>query len=280
MSNFAQWSIIILVLHLDSDHELVKAVIRGFRCLVVHRDLPDLNGIVRLYGNGRMSIFASPFLAGLTEDEGAGEHLLERLNDEGLGHALGFYLLSRLPTKRCPIPRIFTPDDDCRPSWYRQALCDRPQAVADAFVVVHRVRVRAKEPPDQHLHDLTMSDEYAEVAHLAVPWMFTPFPSRRSAIQLETLRQVLWAALRHMCSAALSELVQRRLARKGMDIGQRAQWLATGALVLPEEWLPKLVGFLSDEEATRSAPFGAKSALPGGLPGVRQGVLFQPGVVH
>ena len=145
-----------LEFHLDQDTELVEVVIRGFRHLVDRPDLPDLNGIVQLYGNSKMSVFAFPFLAGLTEDEIVGEHPLQRLNDEGLGRALGFYLLSRLPTKRRPIPRIFALEEDCRPSWYRQALRDHPQAVADAFVAVHRVRVRAKEPPDQHLHDLTM----------------------------------------------------------------------------------------------------------------------------
>lgn len=241
-----------LTLHLGSDRELVEAVIHGFHHLVDRRDLPDLNGIVRLYGNGKMSVFASPFLAGLTEDEVAGTDPLQRLNDEGLGRALGFYLLSRLPTKCRPNPRVFTREEDCRPSWYRQALRDHPQAVADAFVAVHRVRVRAKEPPDQHLYDLARTDEYAEVARLAVPRMFAPFPSRCSAVQLETLRKVLWAALRHMCSGELRELVWRRLARKGMDTGQRAQWLATGALTTPEELLPQLVGFLSDEGETRS----------------------------
>ncbi len=242
-----------LTFHLGLDHELVNAVKRGFRCLVDRRDLPDLNDIVRLHGNGRMSVFAFPFLAGLIEDEVAGVDSLQRLNDEGLGRALGFYLLSRLPTKHRPNPRVFTLEEDCRPSWYRQALCDHPQAVADAFVSVHRVRVHAKEPPDRHLYDLARTDEYAEVARLAVPRMFTPFPSRCTKIQLEVLRQVLWAALRHMCSAALRELVRRRLARKGMDIGQRAQWLATGALTVPDEVLPKLVDFLSEEGETRSS---------------------------
>ncbi len=242
-----------LMLHLDSDSELVEAVIRGFRCLVDRPDLPNLSDILRLHRKGKMSVFAFPFLVGLTEDEEAGDHPLERLTDEGLGRALGFYLLSRLPTKRRPIPRLFTLEEDCRPSWYCQALRDHPQAVADAFVAIHRVRVRVKEPPDQHLHDLTMSNEYAEVARLAVPRMFAPFPSRCTrGPQLATLRQVLWAALRYMCSAALLELIRRRLGRKGMDTGQRAQWLAVGALTAPDEMLPKLVDFLSKKGEARS----------------------------
>lgn len=242
-----------LALHLDSDHELVDAVIRGFRCLVDRRDLPDLNGIVRLHGNGRMSFFASPFLAGLSEDEMVGADPLQRFNEEGLARALGFYLLSGLPTTCRPNPRVFTLEEDCRPSWYRRTLRDCPQAVADAFVAVHRARVRAKEPPDQHLYDLARTDEYAEVARLAVPRMFTPFPIRCTKIQLETLRHVLWAALCHMGSADLGELVRRRLARKGMDTGQRVQWLAVGALTMPEEVLPQLVGFLSDEGEARAS---------------------------
>lgn len=240
-----------LTFHLDSDHKLAEVVMRGFRCLVDRRDLPDLNGIVRLHGNGRMSFFALPFLAGLTEDEVADTAPLQRLDDEGLGRALGFYLLSGLPTTYNPIASAFK-QKDYRPSWYLQALRIYPPTVADAFVAVHRGRVRAKEAPDRYLYDLARADEYAEVARLAVSRMFTPFPSRCSAIQLETLRQVLWAALRHMCSAALRELVRRRLARKGMDIGQRAQWLATGALIIPDEMLPKLVDFLSAKGETKS----------------------------
>ena len=225
---------------------------RGFCCLVDRGDLPDLNDIVRLHGDGKMSVFAFPFLAGLTEDEMTGVDPLQRLDDERLSRALGFYLLSGLPTTRHPIPGVFTHEEDCRPSWYRQALRDHPQAVADAFVAVHRIRVRVKEPPDRHLYDLARADEYAEVARLAVPRMFTPFPSRCTEIQLEALRQVLRAALLHMCSNELSEQVRRRLTRKEMDTGQRVQWLATGALTVPDEVLPQLVDFLSDEGETRS----------------------------
>ena len=37
-----------------------------------------------------------------------------------------------------------------------------------------------------------------------------------------------------------------------MDTGQRAQWLAVGALTAPDEMLPKLVDFLSEKGETRS----------------------------
>ena len=245
----ARWQ---LAFRLNFDRDLVEAVIRGFRRLSGRRDLPTLDDIVRLREKGKMSHFALPFLAGLTEDEREGTDPLERLDEEGLRRALGFYLLSRLPTTRHPIPGIFSHEEDCRPGWYRQALRANPEAVAAAFVAVHRVRVRAKDPPDQHLYDLVASEEYAEVARLAVPGMFTPFPSNCAGEeQLGALRQILLGALKYVRPAELLELVRKRLARRGMDGAQRVQWLAAGALVAPGECLPKLVDYVSGGEEQR-----------------------------
>lgn len=237
---------------LGSDQDLLRAVTSGFRHLLVRGNLPSLDDIVQLREEGKMSHFALPFLAGLTEDEHAGADPLERLDEEGLRRALGFYLLSRLPTTSHPMPGNFSYEEDCRPRWYRKALQVRPEAVAEAFVAVHRARVRTKDPPDQHLYDLARAEECAEVARLAVPGMFRPFPNRCAGEdQLEALRQVLLAALEYMQPAELRELVWKRLARSGMDAAQRVQWLAAGALVAPGECLPKLVDYVSGGEEQR-----------------------------
>ncbi len=230
---------------LDSDGDLFTAVSTGFRCLVGRTDLPTLDDITRLHAQNRMSAVAPPFLAGLSEEELAGSDPLQRLDDNGLGRALGFYLLSRLPTRRHPVP--WTPNsEDCRPRWYLQALRSHPQAVADAFVAVHRARVASKEPPDQHLYDLVRRDEFERVAPLAVPRMFTPFPSCCTAPQVDTLRPVLWAALKYMSCDDLGRLVLRRLRRKGMDIAQRIHWLAAGLFVEYETCFPALRDVLTD----------------------------------
>lgn len=230
---------------LGGDEDVFRAVILGFRRLVGRTDLPDLEEIVRLHEQGMMSSMASPFLAGLAEDEEAGADPLERLDEDGLRRALGFYLLSGLPTTRHPIPRLFSYSEDARPMWYRRSLETRPQAVSDALVAVHRARVRAKELPDQHLYDLSKAEEYAEVARLAVPSMFTPFPSCCTEPQVVPLRLVLWTALKYMPSDDLRRLVRRRLLRKGMDSAQRACWLGAGLFVERESLLPALVDFVS-----------------------------------
>ena len=241
-----------LTIRLDSNQDLVATVVCGFRRLLGRRDLPTLDDIIRLREKGKMSYFALPFLAGLTEDEHEGSDPLERLGEEGVRRALGFYLLSRLPTTRNPMPGIYSYEEDCRPDWYRHALQSKPKAVAETFVAVHGARVRTNDPPDQHLYDLVASDEYAEVARLAVPGMFTPFPTNCAGQgQLVALRQVLLAALKYMRPVELHELVQKRLARRGMDAAQRVQWLATGALVAPDECLPKLVDYVSNGEEQR-----------------------------
>lgn len=230
---------------LGGDEEVFRAVIRGFRKLVGRTDLPDLNEIVRLREQGMMSSMALPFLAGLAEDEKVGDDPLERLDEDGLHRALGFYLLSGLPTTRHPIPRLFSYSEDARPMWYRRCLEIHPKAVADAFVAVHRTRVRAKELPDQHLYDLSKDEEYAEVACLAVPKMFTPFPSCCTEPQVVSLRLVLWTALKYMPPDDLRRMVQRRLLRKGMDSAQRACWLGAGLFVERDACLPALVDFVS-----------------------------------
>ena len=241
-----------LDLRLGSDRHLTDAVVRGFQRLVGRTDLPTMEDIMQLHARRMMSWYALPFLAGLAEDERDRGDAFERLDEAGLRRALAFYLLSRLPTTRHPVPGNFSHSKDCRPRWYHSALQVRPDAVADVMVAVHRVRVRGKELPDQHVYDMSAKDEYARVAPLAVPRMFTPFPSRCAGEdQLAALRQVLLAAIKYMPVRELAEVVSRRLARSGMDVAQRAYWLAAGGFVAPDECLPRLIDFVSEEGETR-----------------------------
>ena len=241
-----------LDLHLGSDHQLLDAVISGFRRLVGRRDLPAMEEVMRLRERRMASLYELPFLAGLAEDERAGVEAFEKLDEAGLRRALAFYLLSRLRTTRHPIPGLFSYKEDCRPQWYRRALRDRPEAVAEVLVAVNRVRLRAKELPDQHLYDMAVRDEYAAVARSALPKLVTPFPNHCAGdAQRTALHQVLLAAIRHMPDRELTELVSRRLARREMDVAQRVYWLAAGSLVAPDECLPRLIDFLSAKEEAR-----------------------------
>ena len=225
----------------------MEATVTGFRKLLDRDDLPDLVQIAQLDESKRLSYFALPFLAGMAEEERAGGDSLDRLGPRGRRRALGYYLVSRLPSKRY-LPEsgpVF--QEDTRPPWYLRALDSHPRAVADALVAVHNARVRKKEPPDQHLYDMTVDPAYARVARLAVRRMFSVFPSRCSGPQVESLRLVLWAALGKsgMPASELRDLVLRRLERRGMDVAQRAQWLCAGLFTARQDCLPALVDFLT-----------------------------------
>ena len=238
---------------LDGDEALVEAALAGFRSLLCRDDLSDLPQIAELHEKGRLSYFALPFLAGMAEEERAGNVPMDCLDENGRRRALGFYLVSGLATKRSSPVLGPTVLEDIRPTWYLSALDSHPEAVADAMVEVHNARVRSKATPCQHLYDIGLDPEYRRVAALAVRRMFSPFPSRCSGTQVESLRLVLWAALENsgMSSAELRGLVRRRLARRGMDVAQRAQWLCAGLFVARERSLPSLAEYLETGRTTR-----------------------------
>lgn len=230
---------------LGDDLALADAALSGFLSLLDRDDLPDLDQTAHLHETNQMSFFALPFLAGLAEEERLGTDPLHRLDAKQLRRALGYYFVSHMPGKySAPSAE---PRTDTRPAWYLEALASRPEAVADALVAVHRARVRAKQSPDPHLWDLAFNPEYESVAALAVSKLFSVFPSRCTAPQREALRVTLWAALetRNMSTAALRKLVLERLARRGMDVAQQAQWLCAGLFVAKQQCLSELTGFFA-----------------------------------
>ena len=248
-----------LGLHLGGDNELREAAIRGFRNLVERTDLQALDETAVLQAGSGAPPFGAAFRAGLMEKEGTRVEQFAPRDEEALGRALALYLLSGLHTRSHPLPVSFTRAEAVplrrptqpRPEWYLHALESRPQAVADAFVAVNRARVRAKEPPDQHMYDLPWEPEYGGVGPLAVPKMFAPFPIRCTQAQVVSLRLVLWAALKYMPLGDLRELVQEKLSRKGMDHVQRGTWLGAGLFADREACLPRVVGFVSNGTKTR-----------------------------
>ena len=236
-----------LASQLDDDESLVEATLAGFRSLLDRGDLPDLHQVAELYERRRLSYFVLPFLAGMAEEDRAADSPLDRLGGKGRRRALGYYLVSRLPGKRYLPENGPIVQEDTHPPWYRRALGSHPRAVADALVAVHNARVRAKEPPDQHLHDMSLDPAYGRAAAFALKRMFSVFPTRCTGPQLESLRQVLRAAMgtNGMSAAELRNLVLRRLERSGMDVAQRAQWLCAGLFVARESCLPSLLDFLA-----------------------------------
>ena len=233
-----------LVSYMDGDVGLAQAALAGFSSLLDREDIPNLDKIAQLHETRRISYFMLPFLAAMEEET---EDILSRMSEDQRKRALGFYLVADLPHHRIDSTTHYLVNFNHLPQWYEYALTQYPEFVADALVSVHNACVRAKISPDQHLFDLAFDGKYTQVATHAVRRMFTVFPTRCAGRQLESLRVVLWSAILAggMSATELKKIVLKRLNRKNMDLGQRAQWLCAGLFAARDRCLPLLADFLS-----------------------------------
>ena len=238
--------------YFEGDEELVQATLDGFRSLLDRDDLPDLGQIAQIYEDGQRSYFALPFLAGMEEAYKENEDL-RHFSETGIRRALGFYLTTESPRQHYYHLINYMGGDSTSPAWYKQALEHYPEAVADSLVYVHNATVRSKNPPNSEMYKMVDDSAYDHVAKLAVPRMFTVFPSRCSARKLESLSLVLWSAIRNngMSKKELRSIISKRLNRKRMDIGQQAQWLGAGLFVDKDICISMLIEFLSAGEEIR-----------------------------
>ncbi|MDE2825809.1 MAG: hypothetical protein OXL40_00690 [Bacteroidota bacterium] len=235
--------------YLDGDATLVQAALAGFRSLLDRDELPDLNQIAQLHENSKMSFFELPFLAGMEEEN---DSIIDSLSERGKRRALGFYFVADIPRHQF-LQDLLIFHDNTLPPWYEWALKHYPEAVADSLVAIHNACVRAKYSPDQHLFKMAFDETYAQIAPFAVSRMFSVFPTRCNKRQLESLRVVLWSAIRArgMSTEELRKLVLKRLQRKDMDIAQRAQWLCAGVYAARDSCLALLEEFLSAGQESR-----------------------------
>ena len=252
--------------YLDGDVTLVQAALAGFRSLLDRDDLPDLDQIALLHESSKISVFAVPFLAGMEEEN---DSIIDSLSERGKRRALGFYFVADMPRHQF-LQDLLIFHDYTLPPWYERALKHYPEAVADSLVAIHNACVRAKYSPDEHLFKMAFDETYAQIAPLAVSRMFSVFPTRCNERQLESLRVVLWSAIRArgMSTEELRKIVLKRLHRKNMDIAQRAQWLCAGVYAARDHCLALLEEFLSEGQESRVhrvlvflAPDGGKPIL-------------------
>lgn len=250
--------------HLDDNASLTDATLSGFRALLDREDLPDLNQIAEQFETDQLSYFSHPFLAGMEEEKKETDDVLLRLDKKGRRRALGFYFVAGIPQEWDNKNLYLTPQE-ISPSWYKQALKYYPVAVAESLLAVHNACVRIKKPPIGHMFDLASDPKYVPVAKLVLDRMFTVFPTRCTKQQLESLRLVLWSALKPgtMSVESLRNLVRKRLGRKKMDLGQRAYWLCTGLFVARDFCFPLIEDFLTPGSFSRVQHFVNFLAHPG-----------------
>ena len=218
---------------LQGHRDLADAAIQGFRCVVDRDDLPTLREVIRLNEQKLISHYALPVLAGLDADP----DLLKSLGPGETARAAALYYLTPLN-----VPG--------HPAWYRWALENKPEPIAEALLKVTRSRVRRRRDC-LYLWDFARNAACRSVARLVAVPLLRAFPTRCTEPQISALHAVLLAALRWRVDG-LEEFVDRRAAKSDLDVSQRALWLAAGLLLSPERYVPRIVDFLEDGEETRS----------------------------
>ncbi len=89
------------------------------------------------------------------------------------------------------------------------------------------------------IYPLAYDPEYRGVAEVAVLPLLAAFPVRAKSTQLSHLEYLLRAALRYSVEP-LGELIEKKLAAKGMDVAQKVYWLTAAMLLDPAKYEPLL----------------------------------------
>ena len=221
---------------LRGDQRLAQAVLQGFRGAVDRQDVPTFEEILSLQAQGRMPYLAWPFLAGLAEIERTAPEDAARWDDERIRKALAFYYR--------------TPVSGTRPAWYQQLLTTRPELVADVLVQCDAAEFRRGQEHllnFSHLNEIWAPDHAQVAKHASLP-LLRAFPIRCKLAHLGTLGNLLWAAIRYVDRPAFLDLIERKLARMSMNVGQRVYWLAAGLLVSSATYKDRLNNLVQGRE--------------------------------
>ena len=221
---------------LGNDEDLTKAALAGLRGTVSRDDVPGVDEIISLRSESRTHYLALPLLAGLDEIERTEPAALLRLNERLRRTALAFYYCTAVYG-----------GNDAR--WYLMGLHVSTQLVAEVLIKCAVSAIRNGEEIIPDLERLGHLKNNAQVAHHVSKAILRAFPVRCSLKQVRALDSMLWAALHHVDSASLRQLIEEKLSRRSMNAAQRVHWLAAGMLVAPEEYLKQVESFVTGREA-------------------------------
>ena len=223
-----------LIEKLFDDNMLVDAAMQGIRGTVERADVPETEEIITLIGKSQMHYLGLPFLAGLNELEGTDQGSPAHWDLVRIRKALVFYY------------SILT--EDYQPWWYQRLLDERPDIVADLQVEFAVLEFKRGAEFVSKVDRLAHDPLHAQVARCASPRLLRAFPTRCKAGQLGLLNDILWAAIRYADRASLLTLVQEKCSRKGMNVSQRARWLAAALVLSPEEHIEEVEDFVAKGE--------------------------------
>ena len=227
---------------IGNDEVAVDVALAALRGAVWRDDVPEVDETVKLHSESKQSWLAYPVLASLHRLDEESPALLDELPESAKRRALAIHY--------CTLPGVPNPD---RPSWHERWLDQDPALVLDVLRRCAAAGIRRGEdfPPGlSELSDITGHDDLMHDVRLR---LLRSFPLRVPNARLSLLEGLLSRALDHAldCSdvASLEDLIEQKLSRSSMSVGQRVRWLAVDAALSPVPGLPRLNDFVGDDEA-------------------------------
>ena len=221
----------------NGTQDLIDKILFGLRTAIHRADVPDSSAILDLRSEQRIHALSLPILAGLQEGAGMSESGELQLSDSQMRTALAIYYSMRLPQNAVRPP-----------PWLTYVLESDPELCADVLVDAVGVRLKAGDECRETCYQLAFSPEYSEVASFAVLPLLRIFPVRCANKLLIALTWLLRAASNHVAADALQTVVQTRLSRKGMNMGQRICWLGAQLLLNQELYRDSFQSYIESGE--------------------------------
>ena len=217
------------------DPTLVAAALKGILGTLSRTDVPEVEDVLRLRAQSLMHFLALPFLAALHELRGAPEGNSSEWDLDRIRKALIFYFSTAHP--------------DYQPWWYWRLIDEHPEIAADIHVEFATSEFRTGAEYVSTISQLAHDPDHSWVAHVASVKLLQAFPTRCRSKQLGVLDDLLWAAIRYADRDSLKEIVEAKVLQRGMNVAQRARWLATLLVISPEKDIQRVEEFYSQRKS-------------------------------
>ena len=216
---------------LGNDDDLTNVVLAAFQGTVQRDDVPSSTEIIQLHLNSKMLYLAYPFLAGMDELEQCNPDHLRDLTNSQKRKAVALYYC--YPTTR-----------ERHSEWYLRFVRSSPDLVSEVLEYYARRKIRSGKETPQCLYDFACRKDHAGIARRISVSLLRTFPARANSKQIESLDDLLWAALQLADGLIVRELVEEKLTLKSIDIAQRVRWTAAGSVIRPSVYSSQLDGLV------------------------------------
>jgi hypothetical protein len=218
---------------LNNDDQWVSTALHGLRRCLFRTDLPTAAEIIDLNLKSQRYNLATPCLAAM-----------ELRYTENPESAL------ELPLSTLETVAAFrlTNNFDNIPAWFKQLAVLWPEVLINVMQPLISMQIAAKKEHADGLYALAHDADYTEVAKRIVLNLITEFPIKASKTQLQSLRLLIAAMLRHLDTDTQNNLIADKLSHRLMDVAQRVYWLTAGLQAAPSAYLESAKKFVAKSQ--------------------------------